>query len=194
LGFAPNQVKSLNQYILTVTAQDRPGIVAAVSGALLEMQGNIEAASQTVHQGYFTMILLCQFPDPPVCEAIVELIHRKAGADLHVYFTPYRCEGIVPPTPAQSYIITLIGPDRPGILHNLAGYLASRRINIDDLYSCVKDGDFIVICQVSVPAALDIRMLQADLESAGQANNFTAHVQHENIFVSINELSFGSVR
>jgi hypothetical protein len=51
----------------------------------------------------------------------------------------------------------------------------------------------VAICQVSVPAELDVGMLQADLEASGRDMHFTAHMQHENVFVATNELRFGRV-
>jgi len=177
-------------YIMSITARDRSGIVAGLSEALLAIGGNIVAASQTVHQGYFAMIINCDFPGEAVdIEKLTDLIHQKGGADLHVYITDYR-----PPVSSggagnsQSFIVTSLGPDKPGLLHSLTTYLAGRDINIDDLYCCVDKGNFVVICQVSVPAGLDIFSLQTDLEEAGRQRGVVINMQHENIFVATNEL------
>lgn len=43
--------------IVTVTGKDKPGIIAAVSSFLAEHNVNIEDISQTVMQGYFSMIM-----------------------------------------------------------------------------------------------------------------------------------------
>ena len=43
--------------IVTVTGKDKPGIIAAVSGFLAGHNVNIEDISQTVMQGYFSMIM-----------------------------------------------------------------------------------------------------------------------------------------
>jgi glycine cleavage system transcriptional repressor len=176
------------RYILTITARDRSGIVAGVSEVLYHNNGNIEAASQTVHQGYFTMILLCELTGDGSPENLIDTIQQTVGSDLHVYVTEY-----IPPEPTpdrtmHTFFVTSIGPDKPGILHALTTQLASRAINIDDLYCCVKEGDFVVICQVSVPAEMDIFMLQTDLEAVGRTRGFQVTVQHENIFVATNEL------
>lgn len=183
----------MSRYILSITAQDRSGIVAGVSEAIVHCSGNIEAASQTVHQGYFAMILLCDFPGEADPEALSADVRRIAGDDLHVYITAYR-----PPKPtnqpSRSFVLTSIGPDRPGILHTLARYMASRQINIDDMYCCITDNQFVVICQVSIPTGLDVHMLQADLEAAGKNLGITIAIQDENIFTAINELSFGRVK
>lgn len=44
--------------IITVIGEDKSGIIAGVSGLLAEKKINIEDISQTIMQGYFTMIML----------------------------------------------------------------------------------------------------------------------------------------
>ena len=44
--------------IVTVIGRDRPGIIANVSALLAENNINIEDISQTVMQGFFTMVML----------------------------------------------------------------------------------------------------------------------------------------
>ena len=183
----------MGKYILSITAQDRPGIVAGVSQALMELNGNTEAASQTVHQGYFAMIVLCSLPDDTSMKIITEQVQAHAGRDLHVYVTEYQAGAAPSQNIEQTFIATAIGPDKPGILHALTSYLASKKINIDDLYCCVKETNFVVICQIAVPENMDVSMLQMDLEAVGQERGFEAHLQHENIFNATN-ISFISNR
>lgn len=44
--------------VITVIGNDKPGIIAAVSGALAEKKVNILDISQTIMEGIFTMIML----------------------------------------------------------------------------------------------------------------------------------------
>ena len=44
--------------IITVIGEDKAGIIAGVSTLLAEKKINIEDISQTIMQGYFTMIML----------------------------------------------------------------------------------------------------------------------------------------
>ena len=44
--------------LITVIGEDKAGIIASVSGLLAEKKINIEDISQTIMQGYFTMIML----------------------------------------------------------------------------------------------------------------------------------------
>jgi glycine cleavage system transcriptional repressor len=180
----------VTEYILSVAARDRSGIVAELSGALFELGGNIVTATQTVLHGYFAMIVLCTMDESVAPEDIRNKIGERVRSDLNLYLTR-RQPAVTEPDETRTYVITLIGPNRPGVLHALASYLASKQINIDDL-RCQTTGDrFVVICQVSVPRHLDVGMLQADLEETGRDLRFTVHMQHQNVFLATNELRFG---
>ena len=54
--------------IITVLGADRPGIVAAVAGALSERSANILDISQTILQGIFTMTMLVDLGDADFAE------------------------------------------------------------------------------------------------------------------------------
>jgi glycine cleavage system transcriptional repressor len=182
----------MTEYILSIAARDRSGIVAELSGALFELGGNILSASQTVTHNYFAMMILCAMDDAIGTEEIRNKLAHRVSAGINIYVTE-RQPALTAPGHTETFIITLIGPDKPGILHALTSYLASRQINIDDLHCQATEGEFVAICQVSVPAELDVGMLQADLEARGRDLRFTAHMQHENVFVATNELRFGRV-
>lgn len=48
--------------VLTVVGRDKVGIVAGVSQTLAELKFNIVDMSQTIMQGSFTMMLMCELP------------------------------------------------------------------------------------------------------------------------------------
>ncbi len=48
--------------IVTVLGKDKVGIIAKVSGALSEMDVNVEDISQTVMQEYFAMMMMVEVP------------------------------------------------------------------------------------------------------------------------------------
>ena len=49
--------------IITVIGKDKSGIIASISGLLAEELVNIEDISQTIVQGNFTMIMVCDLGD-----------------------------------------------------------------------------------------------------------------------------------
>lgn len=180
-----------NAYVLDVMSDDHPGIVAAVSSAVESLGGNIDACSQTVLGGYFTLIMIVSLPEPITPDRLAGQV-RLAGANgspFDVLVRPVRVPSSEEPKAAvDRFVITAFGQDQPGIVRRFSEYLAGKDINIVDLYGDRNGSDFVLIGQLEVPASWDIRLLQADLEQMGQELGFTVRLQHENIFVATNEL------
>ena len=180
-----------NAYVLNVTAEDRPGIVAAVSKAVVAAGGNIDAASQTVLGGYFTLIMIVSFPAPPAEKKLLDDVARPDGRDsgLGVQISPYRPEADKPVVPdGDNFVVTCFGPDAPGVIFRFSSLLADKGINIVDLYGQLDGGQFVLISQVQVPRRWDLAMLRADLEQLGAEQGYTVRLQHENIFIATNQL------
>ncbi len=74
--------------IVTVIGKDKSGIIAKVSTELAENGVNIEDISQTIVQGNFTMLMLCDLKDSKVTlkELNVKLVElgEKIGVSIHV--------------------------------------------------------------------------------------------------------------
>ncbi len=178
------------KYIISVTAKDTSGIIAGVSAALLKMQGNIHAASQTVHQGYFAMILLCEFTDEHNVDTITNKIHKQFDFDVHVYVTPYDDQNTGQSSDGDHYIVTILGPDKPGILNEVTTLMAARNINVEDLYCYINPkGEFVVILQVSIADQRAFGVIQRQLEDIGSQMGLMVNMQHEDIFIATNELN-----
>jgi glycine cleavage system transcriptional repressor len=177
--------------VLNVMADDRPGIIAAVSGVITAPGGNIDACSQTVLSGYFTQILVVSFPQTVAAQDLVDRIRKAAppGGALEVAARPY----VAPATPTghkavERFVITALGKDKPGIIHRFSQYLAGKDINIVDLYWDCAGEDFVLTAQVEIPKRWEIGMLQADLDEMGREEGFNVRLQHENVFVATNQL------
>ncbi len=184
------QSGNTRRYVLNVVAEDRPGIVAATSGAVVQMGGNIEACSQTVVRGYFTLIMAVCVPADIEVSAIRSAVVDAGNKDnFDVVVRPIRGVALpAMPSESESFIITAFGEDRPGTIFRFTSYLADKGINIVDLYGDRADDQFVLISQVQIPPQWDLEMLQADLEHMGAELGFTVQVQHENVFVATNEL------
>ena len=74
--------------IVTVIGNDKPGIISKVSTALADNNVNIEDISQTIVQGYFTMIMLCDLENSKLAlkELTTELgkLGNEIGVSIHV--------------------------------------------------------------------------------------------------------------
>ncbi|MCK4515362.1 MAG: hypothetical protein KAU31_08905 [Spirochaetaceae bacterium] len=176
----------MTRFIISITSKDRSGIIAGISEGICRLSGNIEAASQTVHRGYFAMILLVGFEASPASDEVSTSLKEAAGSDLHVYSIPYDPEPREAGPSDSTFVVTCMGPDKPGILRTLTRFLASRNVNIDDLYCTVADGSFVAICQVTIPDTVDLLVLQTDLKTVAGDGGFTSTLQHEGIFEETN--------
>lgn len=74
--------------IVTVIGKDKSGIIAKVSTALADNDVNIEDISQTIVQGNFTMLMLCDLSNAKM--SLKELktylvdLGEKIGVSIHV--------------------------------------------------------------------------------------------------------------
>ncbi|MFZ5829370.1 MAG: glycine cleavage system protein R [Planctomycetota bacterium] len=178
-------------YVLNVMSHDHPGIVAAVTSAVEELGGNIDACSQTVLGGYFTLIMIVSVPARIEPAGLAEKVRVAGanGAEFQVLARPaLNSDRYDAGEPQDRFVISAFGHDQPGIVRRFSQYLAGKDINIVDLYGDRSGEDFVLIGQLEVPTHWDIRMLQADLEQMGQDLGFTVKLQHENVFVATNQL------
>ena len=72
--------------IITVLGSDRPGIVAAVAGALSERSANILDISQTILQGTFTMTMLVDLASAEFSElkAALDALAETLGVQINL--------------------------------------------------------------------------------------------------------------
>lgn len=70
--------------ILTVLGKDKAGIIAAVSTILAQNNVNIEDISQTVMQGYFTMIMLVNLENSAISFGKLQELASKKGEEIGV--------------------------------------------------------------------------------------------------------------
>lgn len=178
-------------YVINVTAVDRPGIVAGVSSAIVKLNGNIESCSQTVLDGYFTLIMTFTVPEQFDSDYLKKTIlsePRLAGCQAILFPTTNQSSTLVDANP-NIYVITAFGKDCQGIVSQFTRYLGDKDINIVDLYGNITpEGEFLLIGQVEVNPNLDLQNIQYDLEEMGQQVGFTVRIQHNNVFVATNHI------
>jgi glycine cleavage system transcriptional repressor len=183
----------MQSYVISVMSADHPGIVAAVSDALDCLGANIQACSQTVLNGYFTLITIFELPEFMEVSRIDEILRRSKGIDddyqlvVRVAVPSFA----VSRESTDSFIITAFGKDRPGIIRDFTQYLSGRDINIADLFGEQAEGEFHLVGQLEIPVDIDVRLLQDDLEEIGRERDFTVRLQHKDIFTATNQLRFG---
>ncbi len=154
--------------LLAVTAvgADRPGIIARVTGVLLEHGGNLADSTMTILGGQFAIVLLV---DSDTDAAVLERDLAGATQDLGLVVAVRgvgRGSSSAPPT----HMLSVYGADRPGIVHAVATTLAQRSINVTDLTTRVLEGDaavYAMLLEISLPDEVTPDELVAQLRAAG---------------------------
>lgn len=174
--------------VITLLVPDRIGILSEITGTVTDLGADIESISQTVVAGYFTVTLVALFPTEDGLAPIDDSIRKRFGGDTSVI-------GVVPYTPpavsisaGERYVVTLMGPDQPGILKTATTFLASRRININDWYLMLSPPDVTHVGEITVPSTLDFGHLQHEISMTMNDIGLTVSIQHENIFRATNEI------
>lgn len=153
--------------VVIAVGADRPGIVAAVTGVLVEHGCNLEDTSMTILRGHFTMMLVVQIPAGADPAALREALEAAAQAvEVAVTVLPID-EGVVVAPPGDAWTVSVYGADRPGIVHGVASLLAALGVNIDDLTTRVagppEQPVYAMVLEVTVPPGLDPAGLEAEL-------------------------------
>lgn len=180
-------------FVITVLSRDRVGIVASVTASINEAGGNIDAISQTVVRGYFTIIVKAAFAEDAEPEAIRSAIESGGGPEeLEVSIKAWDEKAVSEPVvhDSDTFVLTVRGPDRPGFLAKISSFLASRNINVLDMWAYAEEGDFVFIAEIQISRSLDLGQQKLDLDSLFKKSGAVVSLQHENIFLATSKVDF----
>ena len=123
-------------FSLSALGVDRPGIVAAVSAVLFELQCNLEDSAMTILQGHFAIMLVVAAPDDVTAEHLeAALADVAARLDLVVAVRslgPTQDSGARAST-GEPWMVVVHGADHTGIVHGLTSAVAAAGGNVIEL-------------------------------------------------------------
>jgi predicted amino acid-binding ACT domain protein len=114
--------------------------------------------------------------------------------DLEINLRKIREEEMVPYDrgDTESFILTVRGEDRPGLVYGITEVLAERGINITNLDAKVamvgQKLEYIQLFEVDVPKKLDYRLVQEKLLARGREMGVEVDLQHRDIFRTMNQI------
>ncbi len=159
------------RYVMTVLAANRVGMLAALANALDELGGNLLATSQAVMDRFFTLIMSVEFPEERPREVVLDHIQAvcrpfAAEVSLKELADDDVGDSISDRQPAERYVLTVSGHDRPGVLRRLAHRLAQDGIDVIDLQAArVDEGrQFRFYLELCIPLGVDVGRLARDLQ------------------------------
>ncbi len=156
--------------MVTAVGADRPGIVAALTGALLDIGGNLEETRAALLRGSFATVLAVALPDGigvAEVEGALAPVAAELGLGLWVGPAAPKPAG----SPLQRAVLSVYGADHPGIVHGMAAALAEHGANIIDL-SARLVGDpaiYVLGIELQLPSGTSPDQLAASLAPVATA-------------------------
>lgn len=152
----------MTQLAITVLGHDRPGIIAEATRALADLGLNIEDSTMTLLRGHFAMMLISEGAHD-AAEVEETLAPLTADGTLSVSVREVPLEELASAT--ATYLLSVHGGDRPGIVSRLVGEVAAAGGNITDLATRLAGDLYVLTAEVDLPAGVDASSLEAALKA-----------------------------
>ncbi|TBV04638.1 glycine cleavage system transcriptional repressor [Phytopseudomonas dryadis] len=157
----------MDHLILSVIAQDQPGLVERVAQCVASHGGNWLESRMSRMAGQFAGILRVDVP-PQSHGELVEALQGLSAHGIRVLLAP---AGSEPSCTWKSIHLDLLGNDRPGIVRDISRLLAEHGVNLENLNTEVTPAPmsgeplFHAEAQLAVPEGLALSVLQTSLET-----------------------------
>ena len=144
----------MTHHAITVLGHDRPGIIAEATGRLAGLGLNLEDSSMTLLRGHFAMTLVCE-GTASAEEIGAALAPLQEDGTLTVTVRDVAAAPAYQPS-GSSWVLTVHGGDRPGIVSAVTGEVARASGNITDLTTRLAGDLYLVVAEIDLPAHADV--------------------------------------
>jgi glycine cleavage system transcriptional repressor len=174
----------VQRFALSAIGRDRPGIVAGLTGVLLEHGLNIEDSQATILRGHFSIVLIVAASDALDLDRLEDDVERVAEELELETVAVDEVDQAAEAVPEPSHMLTVYGVDHPGIVHAATSALAERGIDITDLNTRLVEDEgeqplYALMMEIALPTGTSAEGLEAALRSVGD---------HESVEVTLREL------
>jgi len=183
----------MSKTVVFVLGPDRPGIIAAVSQVLFEQGCNLEDVNQTSLQSQFVGIFLASLSETARAEELLSALRERLDPlGLFVHLRPVDMADERPRPPCEPYVITTIGPDRPGLVAGITGLLAHYGANITNLKAVSRADrerqEYVMFYEVDIPGDIDRQAFRAALRARARELGLDVNLQHREIFEQVHRI------
>lgn len=174
--------------------RDCPGVVASITCLLGESGCNIEAMSQTMLSGEFAAIFIVSVPEGISDEKLRSSLQdglKKSGVDLSVMVRPAIGTQWGQDLVCEPFVVTVDGPDGPGLIGSMSKVFARHGVNIVNLTAILDastSGNALFVFEVLVPVTVDVGRLRRELALEGKNLGLRVSAQHRNIFEAVHRV------
>ena len=162
--------------IVSVIGPDRPGIVDDLSSLIIDNGGNWLESRMSNLAGQFAGILMVECPAQKYAD-LCSALEAFEGGGLKIQLAPGKDDAGHEPVGRADIELEITGPDHPGIIHDIAHFLAERDISIAEMDSHCEEGAmsggyvFHSKIAASIPHSLDIGEVEDSLDDLSGALN-----------------------
>jgi glycine cleavage system transcriptional repressor len=152
---------------ITVLGRDRPGIIAETTGRLADLGLNIEDTTMTLLRGHFAMMLVCagSATDAEIETALAPLT-EDGSLTVSVRVVPDEDVSGSPAVGGTSWVLTVHGGDRPGIVSSVVAEVARVGGNITDLTTRLAGDLYLLVAELDLPEGVDPAAVDEALREA----------------------------
>ncbi|MEN0106858.1 MAG: glycine cleavage system protein R [Pseudomonas sp.] len=157
----------MNHLVLTVIAEDQPGLVEKIASCISSHGGNWLESRMSRMAGQFAGILKVSVPAEAHAELVASL-QALGDQGIRVLLAE---SGIDPACTWKPIQLDLVGNDRPGIVRDITRVLSELGVNVESLITDVAPAPmsgeplFHAEALLAVPLTLALDTLQARLET-----------------------------
>jgi glycine cleavage system transcriptional repressor len=148
-------------HAITVLGHDRPGIIAETTAALAGLGLNLEDSSMTLLRGHFAMTLVTAGAvEAPLIEEALSGLTADGSLAVSVREVPPESA-----TPAgATYLLSVHGGDRPGIVSAVTAEVARAGGNITDLTTRLAGDLYVLTAECDLPPTADVTAVEARIK------------------------------
>lgn len=167
-------------YIVTYISDDRPGLVEALASAIDTNGGNWLESKLSQLGGRFAGLILVSCPNT-TAQRLQGQLEASLGSECTIGVAATGEANA--PVPGRDITLSVMGPDRQGIVKEVSSALAQRRINVvrlnSDVVSAPMSAELLFQAQIEarIPEGADIGQLGESLEEI--ANQMTLDIDWE---------------
>jgi glycine cleavage system regulatory protein len=155
-------------YVLTVLGDDRPGLVDSLSGVVTAHGGNWERSQMARLGGKFAGIVQISVPSAAAAQLQAALGELNDAGLLQVRID---AAGTAPVAEGERFVLSLVGTDRPGLVHSVSSALAEIGASIEELDTATSSAPmsggplFEATAAVVLPVGVTIEAVRDRLEA-----------------------------
>jgi glycine cleavage system transcriptional repressor len=157
-------------HAITVLGHDRPGIIAEATGRLAGLGLNLEDSTMTLLRGHFAMTLICagDVADTEI-EAALAPLTGDGTLTVTVREVPQEHATTQAAAGGTSWVLTVHGADRPGIVSAIVAEVARVGGNITDLTTRLAGHLYLLVAEIDLPVGVAVAPVEEAIKDAAVA-------------------------